>query len=145
VLDTFGKQVLAPGDTFIWNWIVVDCVVVGVAAVHSVPTHCACDGAAAVIRAMMLPMANRIQESHAIQAAAERSSSATVRPPSWTPPASWGHSRTIWRITVKGLPVDSMFFDNGEHVSRCALSNPSKDTHEPTRLARAPPGSSQHQ
>ena len=57
--DAFGKQVLAPGDTFIPNRNVADGVVAEVAGVQAVPTHCACDGAAAVTRAIMLPMAIR--------------------------------------------------------------------------------------
>ena len=51
-----------------------------------------------------------------------------VRPLSWQPPASWGQPRTVWRITVHGKPVDSMFFENGEHVRRAAFKTQGYDT-----------------
>jgi hypothetical protein len=43
-----------------------------------------------------------------------------VYPLSWQPPASWGPPTTVWKVTIKGLPVDSMHFAGGQQANRCA-------------------------
>ena len=59
--------------------------------------------------------------SRVYEDSAERSSSVTSRPPSWSSPAYRGLAKIVCRLTTKGPRVESLTFETDKTIKRATV------------------------